>query len=101
MVADVESCPPRALRAGTMDELSGPASAKAARRLVKIVIREIHVICGVFAFANSHSRRTVCPRNRIVRYPEGSSSRMPGWLPVELQWSVFQRRQAPPLQLFP
>ncbi len=32
--ACVASCPPGALRAGTMDELSGLASAKAARRLV-------------------------------------------------------------------
>jgi anaerobic dimethyl sulfoxide reductase subunit B (iron-sulfur subunit) len=32
--ACVETCPPRALRAGTMDELSRLASAKAARRLV-------------------------------------------------------------------
>ena len=30
----VDSCPPRALRAGTMDELSALASTKAARRLV-------------------------------------------------------------------
>jgi anaerobic dimethyl sulfoxide reductase subunit B (iron-sulfur subunit) len=34
MPACVETCPPRALRAGTMDELSRLAGAKAARRLV-------------------------------------------------------------------
>ena len=33
--ACVESCPPRALRAGTMDELSAVASARAARRMVE------------------------------------------------------------------
>jgi anaerobic dimethyl sulfoxide reductase subunit B len=33
--ACVESCPPGALRAGTMDELSGMASAKAGRRMVE------------------------------------------------------------------